>query len=157
MNEPGRLAGEPGIELQNPDPDFWPGLGGGGGRASLPKAGVTSGEAIGETAPGRGLLGVEGRGPTVARGIGATALAGVGVCAWSSEVWMGRLPCGLPPGGSMGGGAGRGDEPGSSKTQTSVTSFFLPNKRHISHIHTSSLHRDSIPDILLGPSRSAPG
>lgn len=113
VNEPGRLAGEPGIELQNPDPDFWPGLGGGGGRMSLPKLGAAMGEAIGGTAPGRALeMGVEGRGPTVARGIGATALAGVGVCAWSSGVWLGRLPCGLPPGGSRGGGTGRGVEPG---------------------------------------------
>lgn len=85
VNEPGRLAGEPGMELQNPDPDFCPGLGGGGGRMSLPKAGVASGEAIGDTAPGRCLdVGVEGRGPTVARGIGATTLARVGVCTWSS-------------------------------------------------------------------------
>lgn len=112
------------MELQNPDPDFWPGLGGGGTRTSLPKAGVARGGAIGDTAPGRGLEeGVEGRGPTVARGIGVTALAGVGVCAWSSGVWMGRLPCGLPPEGTRGGGTGRGDTP----------------------------------DILLGPSGSAPG
>lgn len=124
VNEPGRLAGEPGMELQNPDPDFWPGLGGGGGRTSLLKLGVARGEAIRGTAPGRGLeVGVEGKGPTVARGIGATMLAGVGVCEWSSGVWLGRLPCGLPPGGSMGGGTGRRVEP----------------------------------DILLGPSRSAPG
>lgn len=114
VNEPGRLAGELGMELQNPDPDFWPGLGGGGGRPSLPKAGVARGGAMGDTAPGRGLeVGVEGRGPTAARGTGATALAGVGVCAWSSWVWMGRLPCGLPPGGRRGRGTGHGDEPGS--------------------------------------------
>lgn len=38
---------------------------------SLPKAGVAMGEAMGDTAPGRGLeVGVEGRGPTVARGMG---------------------------------------------------------------------------------------
>lgn len=114
MNEPGLLAGEPGMELQNPDPDLWPGLGGGGGRPSLPKAGVARGGAIGDTAPGRGFeVGVEGRGPTVARGIGATALAGVGVCVWSSGGWVGRLPCGLPPGGSREGGTGQADEPGS--------------------------------------------
>lgn len=100
------------MELQNPDPDFCPGLGGGGGRISLAKAGVTRGEAIGDTAPGRGLdVGVEGKGTTVARGIGATALARVGVCTWSSLIWIGRLPWGLPPGGSRGGGTGRGDEP----------------------------------------------
>lgn len=99
------------MELQNPDPDFWPGLGGGGGRPSLPKAGVARGKAIGDTAPGRGLdVGVEGRGPTVARGIGAGT---VGVCGWSSRVWMGRLPCGLPPGGSRGEWIGQDDEPGS--------------------------------------------
>ena len=70
---------------------------------SFPKLGVARGEAIGGTAPGRGLeVGVEGRGPTVAWGIGATTLAGVGVCVWSSETWLGRLPCGLPPGGSKG-------------------------------------------------------
>lgn len=110
VNEPGRLAGEPGMELQNPEPDLWPGLG--GGRASLPKAGVAWGGARGDTAPGRGLeVGVEGKGPTAARGGGATAL---GVCAWSSGVWRGRLPCGLPPGGSRaGGGAGQGGGPGS--------------------------------------------
>lgn len=82
MNEPGRLAGEPGIELQNPDPDFWPGLGGGGGRPSLLREGVARGGTIGDTAPGRDLeVGVEGRGPTMARGIEAAVLAGVGVCA----------------------------------------------------------------------------
>lgn len=55
------------MELQNPDPDFWPGLGGGGGRASFPKAGVARGEVMGDTAPGRALeVGVEGRGPTLA-------------------------------------------------------------------------------------------
>lgn len=100
------------MELQKPDPDFWPGLGGGCMVTSLPKAGVAMGEAIGDTAPGRGLeVGVEGRGPTVARGMGATALAGVWLCAWSSEIWRGRLPCGLPPEGMRGGGTGRGDKP----------------------------------------------
>lgn len=73
VKEPGRLAGEPGMELQKePEPDFRPGLGGGGGRASFPKAGVAMGEAMGETVPGRGLVGVERstgpeRGATLAR------------------------------------------------------------------------------------------
>jgi len=112
VKEPGRLAGEPGMELQNPDPDFCPGLGGGRGRASLPKAGVAMGEAIGEMVPGRGLdVGVEGRGPTVARGVGTTALEGVGVWAGSSEDCRGCLLWGLPPGGRVGGGAGQGEEP----------------------------------------------
>ena len=116
VNEPGRLAGEPGMELQNPEPPFGPGLGGGRGRASLPKAGVAIGEAMGEMVPGRGLeVGVEGVGPTVARGLGATALEGAGVWAGSSGGWRGRLPCGLPPVGGAGEGAGQGDEPGSHK------------------------------------------
>lgn len=105
---------------------------------SLPKAGVARGGAIGDTAPGRGLdVGVEGRGPTVARGIGATALAGF--CAWSSGVWMGRLPCGLPPGGSRGGGTGRGDEPGSQVSKNS----------HLSHIFSfcQQKHRKSHTDV----------
>lgn len=129
------------MELQNPDPDFWPGLGGGGGRVSLPKAGVARGEAMGEMVPGRGLeLGVEGRGPTVARGIGATALAGVGVCVWSSGAWMGLLLWGLPPGGREGGGMGRGDEPGSqvSRTQNkptvTVPSCLIKYNTHNSHM-----------------------
>lgn len=120
------------MELQNPEPDFCPGLGGGGGRPSLPKAGIDRGEHIGDTAPGRVLeVGVEGRGPTVARGEGVTAPAVVGVCAWSSGGWIGRLPCGLLPEGSMGGGTGRGDGPGSqpSKTHTSVTAFIVPFKK----------------------------
>lgn len=80
---------------------------------SLPKAGVARGEDLGDTAPGRVLdVDVEGKGPTMARRIGATALATVGVCAWSSWIWMGCLPCGLPPGESRGGGTGRGEEPG---------------------------------------------
>ena len=116
VNEPGRLAGEPGMELQNPD--FCPGLGGGRGRASLPKAGVAMGEAIGEMVPGRGLdVGVEGRGPTVTRGVGATAMEGVEFWAWSSGGWIGCLPWGLPPGGRAGGGAGQGDEPRSHTSE----------------------------------------
>lgn len=105
VNEPGRLAGEPGIELQNPDPGLWPGLGGGGGRPSLPRAGAVRGGAMEDMAAGRDLeVGVEGMGPTMARGLG--------VCAWSSGVWMGRLPCGLAPGGSKEGVTGQGVEPG---------------------------------------------
>lgn len=70
VNEPGRLAGEPGIELQKPEPDFWPGLGGGGGRLSLLSTGVARGGTTGGTAPCRDLvLGVAGRGPIMARGV----------------------------------------------------------------------------------------
>lgn len=155
MKEPGRLAGDPGIELQNPDPDFWPGLGGGGGRTSLPKAGVARGEAMGDTAPGRTLeVGVEGRGPTLARGIGLTGVAGVGVCMRSSGVWEGSLPCGLPPEGSRGGGTGPGDEPGSqpSRTHTSITSFNVQPKTRFANTDQCFL-----PKVLLGPSASAPG
>lgn len=102
------------MELQNADEDFGPGLGGGGGRPSLPKAGVARGGAIGDTAPGRGLeVGAEGKGPTVARGTGATPLAEAAVGAGSSGVCPGRLPCGLPPEGRRVGGAGQGDRPGS--------------------------------------------
>lgn len=98
VKEPGRLAGEAGIELQKPELDLCPGLAGGALCASLPKAGVAIGEAIGDTAPGRGLdRGVEGKGPTVARGMGTTALAGEAACMCSSEFEIGRLLCGLPP------------------------------------------------------------
>lgn len=73
------------MELQNPDADFWPGLGGGGGRPSLLRERGARGGTKGDTTPGRDLeVGVEGRGPTMARGIGAAVLAGVGVCALSS-------------------------------------------------------------------------
>lgn len=126
MNEPGRLAGEPGIELQNPDPDLWPGLGGGGGSRSLLKLAGGRGVATGVTAPGRGLdVGVVGRGPTVARRMGYTLLAGAGVCGWSSELGLGRLPCGLPPGGREEGGTARGEEPGPQANKTHTSDTFL--------------------------------
>lgn len=146
VKEPGRLAGEPGMELQKePEPDFRPGLGGGGGSASFPKAGVAMGEAIGETVPGRDLVGLErgtgtGSGATLARGIGETEWG------WSFEAKMGRLPWGLPPwtltprwaslvsltppagtrsrrsteteGGSEGGGGRQGEEPESEVSNT---------------------------------------
>lgn len=83
VNEPGRLAGEPGMELQKPEAFFWPGLGGGGGRPSLARGGSGAGGA-----PGRDLeTGVEGRGPTAARGTGSAG----GCCAWSSWCCRGRL------------------------------------------------------------------
>lgn len=79
VNEPGRLAGEPGMELQKPEVFFWLGLGGGGGRPSLASGG--------RGATGRDLeSGVEGRGPTAARGMGSA-----GGWAWSSWLCRGRL------------------------------------------------------------------
>lgn len=151
VKEPGRLAGEAGMELQKPDPDLCPGLGGGAVWASLPKAGVAMGEAIGETAPGRVFdMGVEGKGPTVARGIGVTALDGERACACSSEFGIRRLLCGLPPEGMWEEVTGRGDKPESQVKLTLQSYFFLqrPFKTNIICF---------IPDILLGLSVSAPG
>lgn len=82
VNEPGRLAGEPGMELQKPEVFFWPGLGGGGGRPSLASGGRGAGGATGRDLE----TGVEGRGPTVARGT-----CSVGGCVWSSWFCRGRL------------------------------------------------------------------
>lgn len=132
VKEPGRPAGDAGMELQKGAP-FCRGLP--GGKASFPKAGAAMGEASGDRVPARGLPRLSG--PTVARGTGGGGGSSFGPpsggtgCLRPRGLSRGLTRASLPGScwaGSAGGGGCEGAGPWAG--------------------------RDDVPDILSGPSGS---